>query len=797
MASICNCAGVPSDRRARTARAAPRAVSLRVATLVLAIAATTTLGPASAWAAGGAQAPANPSAPATPFEQGLCQLRQGQVRLATEQLKAVHAAAEGVERAKAAAALGQAWLRLNQPDEAEPLLEAAVTGLDTPRARAAAALDIGHLHLLRRQHERADAAWLQALQQAPADRELALAVELNRLGLPDALEAPQTLPRLQAAAQALQQLPAGPVRTRHTLRLASLAQAQGAPGTALALQAWQAGRDAAVAAGDDALAAEAYDGLASLYEAQQRPAEALQLTERGLRHAQRQPEPELLLPLQWRAGRLARLQGQDEQSLAAYRRAVEHVEAVRSDMPVQYTDGRSSFRETLEPVYLGLTDALLRRAAQTTGSEQATLLRQARNTVELIKQTEMEDFMRNRCWLGGARDIDDYRPPPATAIYYPIILADRLELLIETEHGIERTAVPVAGEELRRTAQNFVAALRAGQGFRSQAQLLYRWLLAPVQPRLQALGVKTLVAVPDGVLRLVPLAALHDGSDFAIRRWAMATVPGLTMLSAAPRGAASSSTLLAGMSEPGPVVDKLPAQVINAMLEGSSDAGDARGGDAQAAQAPQPARGPANAKVREALRDALALPGVKREIEDIAGVLASPALLDQGFTLAALQQQLAANQPAVVHIASHGVFGDSADTTFIMTYDELLTLDGLQALLAGAGARSSRPIELITLSACQTAEGDDRAPLGMSGTALKARARSALGTLWPVADNAAQRLMSNFYRQLAARGQAAGAATSPTAKIEMLRAAQLDLLDQPQFRHPFYWAPFVLVGDWQ
>ncbi|WP_326537688.1 CHAT domain-containing protein [Pseudorhodoferax sp.] len=781
---------MPSDRLARTARAAPRALSVRVAALVLAAA----LGPAAGWAAGSGK-PASPTSaavPATPFEQGLCQLRQGQVRLATEQLKAVHAAADGVERARAAAALGQAWLRLNQPDEAEPLLEAAVAGLDTPRARAAAALDIGHLHLLRRQHERADAAWLQALQQAPADPELALAVELNRLGLPDALEAAQTLPRLQAAAQTLQQLPAGAVRTRHTLRLASLAQAQGAPGTELALRSWQAGRDAAVAAGDDGLAAEAYDGLASLYEAQQRPAEALQLTERGLRHAQRQPEPELLLPLQWRAGRLARLQGQDEQALAAYRRAVEHVEAVRSDMPVHYTDGRSSFRETLEPVYLGLTDALLRRAAQSNGSEQATLLRQARNTVELIKQTEMEDFMRNRCWLGGARDIDDYRPPPATAIYYPIILPDRLELLIETEHGIERTAVPVAGDELRRTAQNFVAALRAGQGFRSQAQVLYRWLLAPVQPRLQALGVKTLVAVPDGVLRLVPLAALHDGSDFAIRRWAMATVPGLTMLSAAPRGSANTSTLLAGMSEPGPVVDKLPAQVISAMLEGGSDAGDARGGDA--APAVQPARGPANAKVREALRDALALPGVKREIEDIAGVLASPALLDQGFTLAALQQQLAASQPAVVHIASHGVFGDSADTTFIMTYDELLTLDGLQALLAGAGARSSRPIELITLSACQTAEGDDRAPLGMSGTALKARARSALGTLWPVADNAAQRLMSNFYRQLAARGQAGGSAS---AKIEMLRAAQLDLLDQPQFRHPFYWAPFVLVGDWQ
>jgi hypothetical protein len=119
-----------------------------------------------------------------------------------------------------------------------------------------------------------------------------------------------------------------------------------------------------------------------------------------------------------------------------------------------------------------------------------------------------------------------------------------------------------------------------------------------------------------------------------------------------------------------------------------------------------------------------------------------------------------------------------------MIYDELLTLDGLQALLRDR--RLSRtPIELITLSACQTAEGDDRAPLGMSGTALKARARSALGTLWPVSDEAANLLMTRFY-QLLALGQ--------HSKVGALRAAQVELIGKSNLRHPFHWAPFILIG---
>ena len=289
------------------------------------------------------------------------------------------------------------------------------------------------------------------------------------------------------------------------------------------------------------------------------------------------------------------------------------------------------------------------------------------------------------------------------------------------------------------------------------------------------------------MLRLVPMAALHDGTDYVIHRLALATAPALSLAQAPRRDARPLRALLAGLGEPGPVVDKLSQDVVDIVLEAPEDAALAR----SAAAAPGNASERALARSR-ALRSALSLPGVKRELEDIARVIDGTTLLDQAFTLAALQQQLLSQDYPVVHIASHGVFGDSADTTFIMTYDELLTLDGLQKLL-GAERFRTRPIELITLSACQTAEGDDRAPLGMSGTAIKAHARSALGTLWPVSDAAAQQLMGRFYQGLVGSTGGAGRAS----KIGALRAAQIELINNPRFRHPFYWAPFTLIGDWQ
>src|SRR4029077_19726787 len=97
--------------------------------------------------------------------------------------------------------------------------------------------------------------------------------------------------------------------------------------------------------------------------------------------------------LEWRQARLLRADKQDDLALAAYERAVDQIDAVRQDIPIEYEDGRSSFQSTLGPIYLGLIDLLLQSVDRQPGEMQAARLRRTIAVVELIRQTEMQDFL--------------------------------------------------------------------------------------------------------------------------------------------------------------------------------------------------------------------------------------------------------------------------------------------------------------------------------------------------------------------------------------------------------------------
>ena len=141
----------------------------------------------------------------------------------------------------------------------------------------------------------------------------------------------------------------------------------------------------------------------------------------------------------------------------------------------------------------------------------------------------------------------------------------------------------------------------------------------------------------------------------------------------------------------------------------------------------------------------------------------------------------------MVHIASHGEFGSDMDRTFILTFDGRLTMNQLEQMILPS-LLSDRPIELLTLSACQTSAGDDRAALGLAGAAIKAGARSALASLWSINDDATERVMSRFYAQLRDH--------SSLTKAQALQEAQKTMLTDAQFKHPAYWSPFLIIGNW-
>jgi CHAT domain-containing protein len=749
------------------------------------------------------------------LEAGIAWRRQGQLGLAIGSLReARDRAADPAQRSRAQAALGAALLQARHLEGAEAALREAYADL-AGTDRAAVALDLGNLALLRGRPAAARARYeeVERLAEAalPPDPALRTAARLN---LARTVAPPERLPRLAALARELEALPPSAARSAWQLQLAQQALRIGAPGTALAYPAATAATAEARARGDARTQAEGLDLQAQLYENQGRAAEALALTQSALGVLAAVPPAQagdLPILLEWRQARVQRSLGRPEASLAAWQRAVRQVEALRQDIPIDDEAGNSSFRTLLEPVYLGLVEGLLGAADRAPPARQPGLLRQVVDTVELIRQSELQDYLGDRCDVDAVKGGTETVIPRGTAVLYPVVLDDRLELLLETAEGITRARSPVPARGVREAATLFADQLRASRrGYLDTARRLYDAVLRPLEPVFARQAIDTLVVVPDGALRLVAMGAFHDGQRYAIERFAIATATGMSMTSTAtpaPRKAGRGNFLVAGLSAPGPVVDKLDRATVRRLLGpqaasmlppeppsrgvGADDTvpGDARtppGGPTPPAPTEAPGPDPAADARTRALREALALPGVADEVEAITQVAPNRLMFNEDFTVEGFRRAAESGDYRIVHVASHGVFGGSADASYILAYDDLLTLDGLQSLLRSDRFRRN-PIDLLSLSACETAEGDERSPLGISGAAIKARAKSVMGSLWPVSDEAAVKLMGEFYAGLLNKG---------LPKAQALRASQVDMLRSQDYAHPFFWAPFILIGNW-
>ena len=694
---------------------------------------------------------------------------------------------------RATGELGASLLQARRLDEAAASLRQAHAFLGG-RERGRVALDLGNLAVLRDQPDDARNHYREALQLAGGDPEIEYPARLNlaRLSSP-ALR----LVELDGIARDVSALADSGARTRWKINLGEQYAAAGEAGLPRAFRALDDARRSPAAAKDPTLRVQAMDMLAQLYEDQQRHDEAILLTRRALAVTAGLPAGAVgdrEVRLEWRLGRMNGKLGRPAESLGAWQRAVRKVEALRQDLPIEDERGRSTYRTVLQPVYLGLVDGLLASADGSTEAQRKVTLRQVVDTIELLRQSELQDYLGDRCEVdaikGGtvtviARDV---------AVLYPIVLDDRLELLLETSDGITRHRSSTSAQQVRTMTTRFARNLRSGgEDHLSQAQQLYNWVLRPLEQDLARHGVKTLVVVPDASLRLVAVAAFHDGNRYAIEKFAVVMATGMSMTNT-ERDVPIDGVLLAGLTTPGSVVDKLSKGAVSQLLGpqaanqfgpptllASRSVRSMRGAAVALADAPSDA-----ASRSAALREALSLPGVGKEVAAINKVASGTRLLDQEFTVDNFRREAESGRYSVIHLASHGVFGGRSDATYLLAYDDLLTLDRLQSLLRSDTFRR-KPIELLSLSACETAEGDERSPLGLSGAAIKARARSVMGSLWPVSDEAAVDLMEGFYR---------GLIKEHLSKAQALQRSQVELLHKPGFAHPFYWAPFILIGNW-
>ena len=484
--------------------------------------------------------------------------------------------------------------------------------------------------------------------------------------------------------------------------------------------------------------------LGQLYERERRYPEAMQLTREAIFFAQEIPD--ILYLWKWQQARILQAQENLEGALVAYQQALGYLQPIRAELTTGQRNATEMFYERIRPVYYGFADVLLQQAAVAPSPSQKTkLLNRARAAIEQLKTAELQDYFQDECVMARQTPIttldEHLAQQKHTAVLYPILLTDRTELLLSLSDGIYQTVIQVDYDTLGQTVLEFRRNLqRTVKGsFIHQAKQLYQWLILPLRAKLAAHNINTLVIVPDSFLRTIPMAALYDAKEkqFLFHQFALATTPGLTLTD--PR--------------------RLPRENVNVLLNGLS----------------------------EGVQGFPPLPSVVQEINTIDKVFPhSTVLLDKAFSLKNINHALQRIPYEIVHISSHGQFDRNHKQSFLLTYDDKLTMDRLEDLFQLSELRKGK-VELLTLSACQTAVGDERAALGLAGVAIKAGARSALASLWFVDDDATSQLIADFYQQLK---------NPALSKAQALQNAQKNLAAQRKFRHPAYWAPFLLIGNW-
>lgn len=467
---------------------------------------------------------------------------------------------------------------------------------------------------------------------------------------------------------------------------------------------------------------------------------ALPLTQQALAIAQAIDASSISTRWQGQLGYILKQQGDVKNAIAAYTEAVSGLQSLRSDLVAINSDIQFSFRESVEPIYRQLVELLL----ESNPSQEN--LKQAREVIEALHLAELDNFFREACLNTTPQQIEQL--DPQAAIIYPIILTNRLEVILSLpgkplHHYTTVISQAETENTLEQLLESFNLFFAPTERFRLSQQV-YNWLIQPAETELSASQVKRLVFVLDGGLRNLPMAALYDGQQYLIEKYEIAIAPSLQLLP--PRlGTQSLSRSLAQKQT------QLFAGGITQSHQGFS-----------------------------------ALPGVESEVNQIASEVPSQVFLNQEFTAANLEKQLNAGSFPIVHLATHGQFSSRSDSTFILTWNEKINVKEFETILQSRSPGNLNPIELLILSACQTATGDTRAALGLAGVAVRSGARSTIGTLWSVKDVSTAQLMSAFYQELVQGESKAGS----------LRKAQLTLLKDPQYAHPFYWSPFILVGNW-
>ncbi|HAX76550.1 MAG TPA: hypothetical protein DCY88_12100, partial [Cyanobacteria bacterium UBA11372] len=351
------------------------------------------------------------------------------------------------------------------------------------------------------------------------------------------------------------------------------------------------------------------------------------------------------------------------------------------------------------------------------------------------------------------------------AVIYVLASPEQLDLVLVAPNSKPvYVSIPEAKREvLLQLAREFRQTItdpneRETDSYKAPAQQLYQWLIAPLAAQLQARGIHAIAFSLDAGLRTLPIAALYDGKQFLVEKYSISLIPSINLTDTRLGDIKSAQVLAMGASE---------------------------------------------------FKELNPLPAVPVELSTITNEWSGKGFLNEQFTLENLKSQRAATPFGIIHLATHGEFKPgNANNSYIQLWDTQLKLNQLRQL-----GWNKPPVELLVLSACRTAVGDEQAELGFAGLAVASGVKTALASLWYVSDAATLALMSEFYPQL--KRVAIKADAIRQAQIAMLRGQvrlqggqlqvpglssvslppELAQLGDKTLAHPFYWAGFTMIGS--
>jgi CHAT domain-containing protein len=463
-------------------------------------------------------------------------------------------------------------------------------------------------------------------------------------------------------------------------------------------------------------------------------------------------------------------------AIAFYKSSIGITESIRKDIQSLGKEDRQSYLQTVADRYRHLADLLLNQGR----------VIEALQVLDLLKVQELEDYLKNikgndRTAQGvrmlepekGISDkllaasfensheinsqlsnkiqqlpkseinrVPDYlqKIPQGTVLLYPLILRDRLELILFSNNNIPvNRTVKISQKKLEKIIADYRSGLldAGSEDVQESARELYNLLIKPVETELAQAKAETILYATDGKLRYVPLAALYDGKQWLIEKYR---------------------------------VSNLIAYIL-------SDFGQ------QSKAQPSILAGAFGGKAGEQKFGQTALPATIKEVQAIANSFQnSVTLTEENFSRQAIESKFKNHN--ILHLATHAEFNiGSPENSFIIFGN------GDKIRLNEINDWKIPNVDLIVLSACQTGVGklgDGVEILGFGYQVQKAGAKQAIASLWKVDDAGTQALMAAFYREFQ---------KGDITVTEALRRAQVSLIKSSNFNHPNYWSAFFAIGN--